>query len=129
MGLGVSYSQDALAGMCILVVEDVYYLADHFEAIIGSAGGQVAGPYDTVADALAFLAQESVVVSAASLDIKLLDGEVYPVAERLAALNIPFVFATGAGGSNFPDRFAGAPIVSKPLSPERLVEALLLLKR
>ena len=60
------------------------------------------------------------------LDLNL-DGEVVsPVADRLAALGVPFLFATGYDEACNTGEHA-APVLQKPFSPETLalaVEAL-----
>ena len=121
----MTYLPNSLQGRCILVVEDEYYLADHFQSIVESAGGLVVGPYDSVAQVLDYLAGDAVELDGASLDVTLLDGKVYPVADRLTALRIPFLFASGGARDDIPACFADAQLVRKPLSPDDLVDALL----
>jgi DNA-binding response OmpR family regulator len=61
----------------------------------------------------------------AILDVKLGDGEtVFPLADALAALRVPFVFLTGYEPEILPERFRQRPITSKPYSPRRLLAML-----
>jgi len=51
----------------------------------------------------------------AILDVNLGEETSLPVAERLADLGVPFLFATGYGEQlDLPDRFAAVPIAQKP---------------
>jgi hypothetical protein len=61
-------------------------------------------------------------VSAAILDVNL-DGElVYPVADLLAARNIPFAFITGYGEESLSPHYANAPVLQKPIDRKALQE-------
>ena len=63
-------------------------------------------------------------ISAAVLDINLDGQRVEPVADRLAALGVPFLFATGYGEGCDTGGHGAAPILDKPFAPERLVAAV-----
>lgn len=58
--------------------------------------------------------QDREVVGKAILDIRIEDGLVFPVAERLEAMDIPFVFASGGHGYLVPARFSQRPFINKP---------------
>lgn len=54
---------------------------------------------------------------AAILDFNLGEGTSEPVADHLAAMGVPFVFATGYGDSiMIPDHLRTVPVVRKPAS-------------
>jgi CheY-like chemotaxis protein len=110
----------ALRDKHILVVEDEWLLADEICSAIQAEGGSVLGPYASRADALEALAS----APAAPDAVRLLDGESYPVADRLKALGIAFLFATANGRSTLPDRFARNVLLSKPLSGHKVAQAL-----
>ena len=44
-----------------------------------------------------------------------------PVADRLTALGVPFLFATGYGDGCDRGRHAAAPTLAKPFDPESLI--------
>jgi DNA-binding response OmpR family regulator len=116
-------SPDVLRGRRILVVEDDPLLAMSLEDFLRDAGADVAGPADRVERADALVTEDN--LSAAILDIRLYDEEVWPVARRLAEQGIPFVFYSGHFGSDtLPADFAGRPILSKPARPSQIVNAL-----
>src|SRR4051794_10034884 len=67
-------------GWCVLILEDEFLKGEDFAGAFAKAGAEVLGPITLLADALA-LPQDS--FDAAVLDIRLVDGDCYPVAEQL----------------------------------------------
>ena len=84
------------------------------------------GPVPTVGDALRLVeaAAADGGISAAVLDINLDGRHVAPVADRLAALGVPFLFATGYGEGWDRGAHATAPVLPKPFDPDALVAAV-----
>ncbi|MBG0811477.1 response regulator [Methylosinus sp. H3A] len=112
----------APAGRRVLVVEDEPLIALALEETLAEHGFLVVASAQTVAIALRH-------VAVAQFDVALLDlaigaESVEPVADRLAALGIPFVFATGYGRFALPAAHAARPIVEKPFRTEALIAAL-----
>ena len=110
----------------ILVVEDEILVSMLVEDELRGAGAEVLGPVPTVGDALRLVeaAAADGGISAAVLDINLDGRHVGPVADRLAALGVPFVFATGYGERRDTGGYDTAPVVEKPFNTERLVAAV-----
>jgi DNA-binding response OmpR family regulator len=52
----------------------------------------------------------------AVLDVSLSSGPTYPVAEALAARNVPFIFSTGMSRLDIDPRFRDRPLLQKPYS-------------
>lgn len=98
----------------ILVVEDEWLLADHLQAIVERAGGDVMGPVATVEAALALLDTASPLPDAATLNVRLADAASFPVADRLARAGIPFVFISAHRVEDLPERFRDRPALAKP---------------
>lgn len=110
------------SGKCVLVVEDEYLLADETRRQLQHLGAMVIGPACGVEEAMALIIDQK--VDAAILDI-FLDGElVFPVAEKLEELAIPYVFATGYDPSVVPAHFSGFILSEKPIDLENIAEAL-----
>src|SRR5262245_56160429 len=84
-----------LRGRKLLMVEDESIVAFLIEDMLLSFGCEAPRHALSVHQALAFLDAER--PDAAVLDINLSGEMVYPVAEQLEALGVPFVFATGYG--------------------------------
>jgi len=113
-----------LEGKQILVVEDEAQIALAAEDDLLDAGVRVIGPAASVSEALHLIeaALSGRGVDAAVLDVKLGDGLVSPVAGRLTALGVPFVFVTGYGtGCGTDGAHAAAPVLHKPFAPPELI--------
>jgi len=59
------------------------------------------------------------------LDVNLHGERSFPLAEHLAARDVPFVFLTGYDSATvFPDQFRDSPRLSKPVDVRGLIEAV-----
>jgi CheY-like chemotaxis protein len=112
-----------LSGRRILVVEDDFVVADDFCQSLEQDGAEVVGPVPNVTLALALLSG-SPPLDAAILDINLGGQMVYPVADALRRLGIPFVFVTGYDEEEVPEVYADVPYCEKPLDVRPCVRAL-----
>lgn len=101
-----------------MVVEDDAMLAMALELALSDLGCEVVGLASNVGDGVA-LARE-VAIDGAILDINLAGEKVYPVADVLAARNIPFVFVTGYGSAGLRECDRARPVLQKPYELERL---------
>ncbi len=115
-----------LKGRRVLVVEDEALVSMLVEDELRDAGAEVMGPVPSVGDALRLIeaAAADGGLSAAVLDINLNGQHVAPLADRLTALGVPFVFATGYGAGHDTGGHGAAPILSKPFDPRKLVAAV-----
>ncbi len=105
----------------ILLVEDDLYLAGFLEQAITDLGHDVTHAY-SVLDALGQL--ETGTFDMAVLDVELRDGVVFPVADKLAAANTPYLFASAVYGQLVPVRHQHARFVAKPFHVEELQSAV-----
>jgi len=80
---------------------------------------EVVGPVATVAEALALTAVDR--LDAGLLDVNLGGERSYPVAEALAARNVPFLFLTGYGEAGWD---GGGETLQKPYRAEQIEAAL-----
>ena len=115
-----------LTGKRVLVVEDEALVSMMVEDELRDAGATVLGPAACVADAMRLVeaAAADGGISVAVLDINLEGRHVGPVADRLAALGVPFLFATGYGGNRDAGGHGAAPVLEKPFDTERLVASV-----
>jgi CheY-like chemotaxis protein len=111
---------EAAAGW--LVVEDESLVAMMVEDALAEIGVKVAGIATRVETALALI--RNAPPAGAILDVNLAGEFVYPVAEALAALGIPFVFLTGYGEEGVRGDFAARPVVQKPFVPDQIQSAI-----
>ena len=101
-----------LQGLRILVVEDEMMVAMLMEDLLEGFGCTIVGPAATIAEALLLTAAEA--IDGALLDMNLAGRSVYPIAEELARLGIPFVFVTGYGDQELPGDYNNRPRLPKP---------------
>lgn len=112
------------SGKRMLVVEDEFLIALDIERILESVGVTTIVTASRVAQALD-LVMASGPFDAAVLDLKLEKETSTPVAERLHAAGVPFVFLTGgAPTAEITARFPNAPVVGKPFDTDSLLAAV-----
>ncbi len=103
-----------LGGKCVLLVEDEYLLAEDLALMLKRRGARVIGPYPTVAETLTCLATGPT-LDFALLDVNLRGEMVFPIADRLRASRVPFIFVTGYDPSALPPDYRMVPRLEKPL--------------
>ncbi|WP_375308961.1 response regulator [Bradyrhizobium sp. A11] len=107
----------------VLIVEDDPIIAIDFEDRLLGFGVAVVRTVGSVAQALGAIVERA--PDFALLDVELIRETSFAVAERLLALNIPFVFVTGYGAeARIPPEFSGQPRLQKPCSSDALEAAL-----
>jgi len=99
----------------VLVVEDERLIAMELCKVLTSLGWEVTGPVASVDEAVRML-REAPFPDAAVLDINLNGTPVYPVAERLRSLDVPFIFCTGYDELDENERYRDCPIIRKPVN-------------
>jgi len=103
----------------VLIVEDDPIIALDFEDTILGFGVKTVRTVASVAKALEMIADRA--PDFALLDVGLVREKSFAIAERLDALNIPFVFVTGYGADvRLPAAFADKPRLPKPYSTDVL---------
>jgi CheY-like chemotaxis protein len=105
----------------ILIVEDEALVAAMLEDMLTDFGAEVVGPAFTL-DRACELARTAD-CDGAVLDVSIRGQSVRPVAEVLAARGIPFILATGYGGS-VSQEWPGAAVVEKPYLGADIARAL-----
>lgn len=115
-------TRNPLVGLRVLAVEDESLVALWLEDLLLELGCIVVGPAARVDEALKLVGAQS--VQAAVLDINVAGEKIFPVADRLRELGIPFVFATGYGAAGLVDPHKDRAVLQKPYSSETLRRAL-----
>jgi CheY-like chemotaxis protein len=115
-------SKPNLRDRCILLVEDETVLAFLVEDMLADLGCRQVLYAASVPEALALLRQRR--PDAAVLDVNVKNEMVYPVAENLAAAQIPFLFATGYGRGGIPEPWHSVTVIQKPFVLATLAAAL-----
>ena len=110
------------AGRRILIVEDEPVIGFALEDMLDEIGWRTLGIAARVGAALKLL--EGDTPDAAILDVNLHGEQSYPVADALAGLGIPYIFATGYGDREHPERHRLVPTVTKPYTIHDIEKAL-----
>ena len=111
----------SLNGMTVLLVEDDAFIQLDLQLVLEAAGATVI----TASNVAEGLAKLNLRYSAAVLDIRLPDGEVFPVAEALRKSNTPLIFHSGnTETSNVRELYPDAIALSKPVSDTILIDAI-----
>lgn len=109
------------AGNAILLLEDEAIIAFALEDMLVADGA-------TVVMAASLEEAETLIerggFAAAVLDVNVHGEKSYGIGERLRALGVPFVFATGYGDTSHPPEFADTPTVSKPYTHDQIRSAM-----
>jgi CheY-like chemotaxis protein len=105
----------------LLIVEDEYLVAADLASSFERLGIQVIGPASTVDEALELVHQYGRRLEGAILDINLHDKRVYPVADALAEMNVPFIFTTGYDATTIPEPYNRVARCEKPVDTAHLL--------
>ncbi len=111
-----------LAECSILLVEDDIILSTDVAFALTEAGCRAIVP--TTSNAAALSAVVHYVFDAAILDVNVQDEWVFPVANALDTVGIPFLFLTAYSPDSIPAQHRGRPFIRKPHHPEGLLDAL-----
>jgi CheY-like chemotaxis protein len=110
------------ASLSVLIVEDEPLISMMLEDFLDSLGHKIAGTCDSVTDAMARALEGGFDV--AILDVNLKGERIWPVADHLAQVGIPYILATGGHIDPPPAAHAGAPVLSKPFTIDAIEPAL-----
>ncbi len=117
-------ASSCLSGLRILVVEDEAIIAMMYEDLLAELGCAVVGPARTVREALDLIASEP--PEAVILDGNLNGDLSSPVAVALQAQRRPYLLVTGYENVVVADpALNAAPRVTKPFTPDTLVQAMI----
>ena len=115
-------TEKLLSGRRILVVEDEMLVLMNIEDMLADLGCESVAAAATVDQAVALI--EARIFDAAMLDMNLNGIKSFPVADKLAALGVPFVFATGYSAHDMRDGYRDRPLLKKPIWPTELSAVL-----
>ncbi len=105
---------DLLAGLDVLLIEDETMVSFLIEEMLGQLG---AGSIRHAARVdVGFELLDAKPPSLAILDVNLAGETVFPLAERLQAAGIPFVFITGYGRDGVHGHWTSCEVLQKPLT-------------
>lgn len=122
MGPLLTLSPESRDALTALVVEDETIVSFLIEDMLRDLGCETVCHAAGSRQALHLIDRHSFGI--AVLDVNLGQDSIEPVADRLQAAEIPFVFSTGYGRSGLPARFSGYLVLQKPFVIEDLIRAL-----
>ena len=112
-----------LAGLCILVVEDDFEIAESLSIVMANLGATVVGPTATVEQARTLI--ESNQIDVALLDVALRQGTSAALARILRDRRCPFLFITGfSSNAMLPEDLRDSRFLRKPVSSEMMIQAI-----
>ena len=113
-----------ISGCRLLLVEDDYFIASDVALWLEINGAKVLGPVGTVGEALDTLAENPGGVDMAVLDINLGRERVFPVADVLTTVKLPFLFLTGYDKEAIPETYRHVARCPKPLDRDLLIRMI-----
>jgi light-regulated signal transduction histidine kinase (bacteriophytochrome)/CheY-like chemotaxis protein len=120
--IAVETSGQLISGPALLV-EDSLIIAMDAEDILLRLGAETVATASTVPQALAELVDAKPAI--AILDINLGTETSLPIADRIRALGIPYLFATGYGEqAQLPEAHRDAPVLQKPYTIEGVARGI-----
>jgi DNA-binding NtrC family response regulator len=109
----------------VFIAEDEPFIALTLASAIGEARGLILGPAGSIKEALSLLENDEPHVGV--LDVHLSDGDITPVAARLASRAIPIIFHCGELPSHLKLRHPKAPVYFKLTPPAAIVAEIAML--
>ena len=107
----------------VLVVEDEFIIALDLSETVRDLGFKVEGPFSDKENA--FVAIDRDLPDCAILDVKIADGEVYPLADALADAGVPLIFHSGhIPPREIAERYPRAQACAKPCPPGQLISMI-----
>ena len=111
----------ALTGKRVLIVEDEYFIAADLKRALKQQGAEVVGP---VGNLSAGFDLADTPLDAAVLDVNLEEALSYPIADRLRARRVPYLFLTGYDGWSLPATYRDDARLAKPFAIHAVMEML-----
>jgi CheY-like chemotaxis protein len=105
----------------VFIIEDEYFLADDLARQFSDLGADIVGFAPSASKALGILGRMPP-IDVAVLDVWLLDGDVFEVADLLHEKGACIVFYTALNSAELPERFRSMARVEKPSSAQRVYD-------
>jgi CheY-like chemotaxis protein len=103
----------------VLIVEDEYFVADDLARGLADLGAHIVGFAPSLSRAVE-IADRISHVDVAVLDVRLSDGQVFSLVDRLQQKGTCVVFYTASSRCDLPQAYRQHPLVEKPAGPEQV---------
>jgi DNA-binding LytR/AlgR family response regulator len=110
-------------GLSVFVIEDEALVALNLESMLDDLGCKVVGPAMRFERAEQML-EEGISADVAIVDVNIGGRKIFELADKIAARDIPIVFATGYGRSGIPAEWQASPVLQKPYIDQDVRNAL-----
>ena len=107
-----------LSGRRVLVVEDEMMVLLMIEDMLADLGCDSVTAASSISQAVGLI--DTQVFDAAMLDMNLGGNKSHPVADALAAHDVPFFFSTGYSGHDMKEGYRNRPLLKKPFQQQEL---------
>lgn len=107
--------------MRILILEDDPWIATDLQSILEAEGHEIVDSFGSLDEAYRHLDDE---FDCALLDIDVIGGKSFGVAEALVERQIPFAFVSASKPCDLPPGLRQATFVAKPFEERTLVESV-----
>jgi len=107
----------------VMVVEDEFIIADEIAGIVVDAGHEVVGPFGSIEDATASLAEEDK-PDLVILDANLRGKSSIPLARKLRELGVRLCLCTGYRSDDLRSEFGDVAILHKPVNARALMSLI-----
>jgi len=113
---------DLLSGLDVLLIEDETMVSFLLEEMLEKLGAPAVRHAARLDEGLSLVAAK--LPSVAILDVNIAGETVFPIAERLRAAGVPFVFITGYGRDGLHDPWSACEVLQKPLTVQEFEQGL-----
>ena len=107
--------------MRVLILEDDPFIALDLQAIVEGQGHNVAGVFDSLAEAREHLGEG---FDFALLDIDVTDGKSFELAAALLERRVPFAFVSASRPCEVPRHLRHASFIAKPFEEAAILRSL-----
>jgi CheY-like chemotaxis protein len=111
-----------LSGRRVLVIEDEMLILMMIEDMLADLGCESIVVASKIGQAVTLIDEQN--FDTAMLDLNLNGVESYPVADALAARDVPYFFSTGNSLTNVKDSYRDQDVLKKPFTFEQLSNML-----
>jgi CheY-like chemotaxis protein len=111
-----------LSGRSVLVIEDEMLILMMIEDMLADLGCESISVASKIGQAITLI--DGQVFDAAMLDLNLNGMESYPIADALAARDVPYFFSTGNSLNNVKEGYRDQDVLKKPFTFEQLSNML-----
>jgi CheY-like chemotaxis protein len=113
---------DGVKSASIFLVEDEALIRLMLADMMGELGHVVVAEASNIE--IAQRLAETADYDLAILDINVAGSDIWPIAETIERRGLPFLFMSGYGSDSLPEAFRDRPVLNKPCTIQKLIQAI-----